>query len=131
MATMKRLSSGVSRLSSWKRRLEAASDGLRYSQPRLAASPSPAYWLPKPRMTPVSALRVFVSNVLKSWSRSTAVVVWLVGSVPPSSISGVSGARRELEVDVAVGDAGERGLADRGAACPRGAAEYSSSSICM
>jgi len=33
-----------------------------------------------------TALRVDGSKMLKSWSRSTAVVVWLMGMTPPSEI---------------------------------------------
>ena len=56
--TMKRSSIGVSRLSSENSRLDAASEGLRYSQPRLARAPWPSYWSANPWMTPLSALRV-------------------------------------------------------------------------
>jgi hypothetical protein len=39
---MKRVSAGVSRLISSKKRLDAASEGLSSRQPRLAASPEPS-----------------------------------------------------------------------------------------
>ena len=53
------------------------------------------------------------SSVLKISSRSTAVVVLSCLIVPPSGIS-ASFWPGEAEVDVAVGDAGEGGLADGG-----------------
>ena len=64
-------------------------------------------------MTPGSALRVAGSNVLKSWSRSTAVVVESC-SMHAALGDLLAALGRHAQVDVAVGDAGQRGLADRG-----------------
>ena len=53
----------------------AASDGAKYLATWLPSAPRPAYQSPKPWMTSCRPLRVFGSSVLKSWSRSTIVVV--------------------------------------------------------
>ena len=107
---MKRRSWAGSLLRASNRRADEAIAGLRYSQPALAALLLPAYVLVKPRISWESALRWRGPKMLKIWSRSTAVVVCSVPRTPPG------GARVRawagLQVDVAVGDTGERGLAD-------------------
>ncbi len=64
-----------------------ASAGLRYSKPLLASAPLPLNWLEEPLKKSCRDLRVSGSSVLKSWSRSTWVVVELAGRVPPAGIS--------------------------------------------
>ena len=54
--------------------------------PSLNALPWPLIWLAEPSITPCSALRVSGSNVLKIWSRSTAVVVASCSMTPLSGI---------------------------------------------
>ena len=87
-ATTKRSSSGVSRLSSLNSLLEADSDGLRYSRPSFIAWPWPSYCFCEPLKTACRSLRVSGSNVLKTWSRSTAEVVASWPIMPPSGIFG-------------------------------------------
>jgi hypothetical protein len=97
LSTRKRSSTGVSRVSSLKRRRDVDSAGLRYSKPLAAWLPRPDHWRAEPLKKSWSDLRVSGSSVLKSWSRSTAVLVRSVPIWPPSSISEVcspSGKRR-------------------------------------
>ena len=51
------------------------SAGLKYFALALACAPWPWYWAAEPLTTCCRPLRVFGSSVLKSWSRSTGVVV--------------------------------------------------------
>ncbi len=60
-----------------------ASAGFRYANAACATLPWPAYWLADPLITSCSPLRVGASSVLNSWSRSTALVVFVVVIVPP------------------------------------------------
>ena len=69
----------MSFVSSLKKRLEVESAGFRYWKPTFACLPTPANWRAWPLKNPWSALRVGGSSVLKSSSRSTAVV-GLVGA---------------------------------------------------
>ncbi len=71
-------SSSVALLTS-RRALE--SSGLKYSVAWPACSPLPLSWVLKPSITPCRSARAFGVSVLKSWSRSTAVVVEAVVSV--------------------------------------------------
>ena len=73
---------------------------------QLVAAPA-ALRPPEPLKKSWSALRVGASKRSKTSSSSTAVAVWSVPITPPSSIV-VAVLRAELEVDVAVGDAGQR-----------------------
>ena len=59
----------------------AESSGLKYLVASAASSPLPSNWVLKPLMMPWRSLRASGSSVLKSWSRSTAVVVDAVSSV--------------------------------------------------
>ena len=61
------------------------------------------------------------SSVLKSWSRSTGAVR-VVGADRAAVVDLVAVVRPGLERDVAVGDARQRGRADRRPWCPRAAA---------
>ena len=72
---------------------------------------------PKPRMTFCRPLRVFSSKRLKSWSRSTAVVVSCERDQPAVGDRLLRLAGRQLQVDVAVGHARQRCDADRGLRC--------------
>jgi hypothetical protein len=87
-STMKRVSAPVSRLASLTRRSVEAMNGLRYFALWLASRARPWYCSAEPWTTSCSPLRVRGSSVLKSWSRSTGVVVARVGRVAPSSSSG-------------------------------------------
>ena len=109
---MKRSSSGVSRLSSRNRRARGGERRVEVGDARVELRCRlPLYWLAEPLMTPWSALRVSGSKVLKIWSRSTAVVV--SSPADDAAVGDLRAAlRRHAEVDVAVGDAGEGGLAD-------------------
>ena len=83
-------SRGVSALSSLKRRREVDSAGFRYWNPTFSIEPlslSAAAW---PLKKCWSALRVGGSSVLKSWSRSTLVVVLSALMRPPSWIFGAA-----------------------------------------
>ena len=109
--TTKRSSSFESEFSSRNRREEACSDGFRYSSPAFIWSPRPSCWAAEPLITFCRSRRVAGSSVLKIWSRSTAVVVASCSSTPLIGDRGRAVAR-QAQVDVAVGDAGQRRLAD-------------------
>ena len=72
---MKRVSASSSSVVSLTSRRALESSGLKYSVAAAACGPLPSSWVWKPVMTPWRFLRVFGSSVLKSWSRSTGVVV--------------------------------------------------------
>jgi hypothetical protein len=74
----------------------------------------PALKSRKRRIVPPTAARVSGSKVLKSWSRSTLDCVSTAGIVPPSPMSRPLSAA-QVQVDVAVGDAGQRALPHDGA----------------
>ena len=111
--TMKRSSVGVSRLSSLNRRLEAASDGLRYSQPWLAGVALAAVLRAEPAHDAAERLaRLRVERVEELVEVDGGRRLVREAIVAPSSSGGLLfGA--EVEVDVAVGHARQRRLADR------------------
>ena len=92
---MKFVNLPVSRLSSRNSTLLEATAGLRYCQAAWACLPAFAYCDAEPWITFCRPLRVGASSVLNSWSRSTALVVSLVGITPPLGIfAAVAGPRR-------------------------------------
>ena len=74
--TMKRVSASSSAVVSLTSRRALESSGLKYSVAAAACGPLPSSWVLKPLITPWRSLRAFGSSVLKSWSRSTGVVVF-------------------------------------------------------
>ena len=110
---MKRSSSGVSRLSSRNSRLDAASDGLRYVDALvelLALALDLAGRAVDHALQRLARLGVERVEELVEVDRGGRRVLLddaLVGDL-------LGALRRQAEVDVAVGDAGERGLADGG-----------------
>ena len=75
----------VLRSTSLTSRRALESSGLKYFvASRGLRRPCRRSWVAKPLITPCRSLRAFGSSVLKSWSRSTAVVVCDVSSVAPS-----------------------------------------------
>jgi hypothetical protein len=87
LSVTKRRSSSLSEPSSLKSRRVVESEGLRYCRPRLASSPLPSHWVAEPLMKSWMATLATGSRVLKTWSRSTAVIVCSMGILPPSGIS--------------------------------------------
>jgi hypothetical protein len=77
----------VSALISLNRRLEVDSAGFRYLNASRCCSCLPSYCWFEFLKSSLTASRVAGSKTLKSWSRSTAVVVLAVEIVDPSSIS--------------------------------------------
>ncbi len=85
--TRKRVSAPSSSVSCSASTREVDSSGLKYFADWPASWPLPSYWVAKPLMTFWRSPRVFWSSALKTWSRSTTVVVFVRSSVPPSRSS--------------------------------------------
>ena len=82
--TMKSVSDWLSELT-WRTSWSVVEmKGLKYLALWLACLPLPTYCSADPWMTSCRPLRVFGSSVLKSWSRSTGVVVRSALIVAPS-----------------------------------------------
>ena len=79
--TMKRVSASSSCVVSLTSRRALESSGLKYLVASAACWPWPSSWVLKPSITPCRSARASGSSVLKSASRSTAVVVEAVVSV--------------------------------------------------
>ena len=87
VSTTKLSKRSSSRISSFTSRELVESAGLKYLAASLASSALPSYCVAPPWTICWRPLRVFGSSVLKSWSRSTGVVVSSASIWPPSSIS--------------------------------------------
>ncbi len=120
-STRKRVSAPSSSVTWSASTREVDSSGLKYLADCPTSSPLPSYWVAKPWMTSCRSPRVFSSIALKTWSRSTTDVVLERSKLAPS-VELLVGVGRQRQRDVAVGDARQRGEADRRPWCPRAAA---------
>ena len=85
--TRKRVSAPSSSVTWLASTREVDSSGLKYLADWPTSSLLPSYWVAKPLITSCRSPRVFASIALKTWSRSTTVVVLDRSRLAPSSSS--------------------------------------------